>query len=315
MQTHALQFEELNSIWTIDRARSRELDHSWRDPAKDDQRMGPAEGVEESEGEETEGSGGHGGGGGLWRAFIRDATFGTEGRPDLKSLAERYHALPAAEIERLTPSAKAATSRHGPGTAGSSVSAFGPTSREIQRALTKRKASLVYESLSEDSKQSLLCDSDSSLRVEKALEAALSVGQGQRTNFDQALREGRIVLRSFAAMKSSRLRELQNMVKTWAAQNQQRLMDELMTQLPYAAGLRDDTIALPPKRRIDIFQYRPNALDLANAASQVYVQGAHLNLSSIMQARFHKRPALSYHRSRQAQALSAALEGGCGVSK
>ena len=93
----------------------------------------------------------------MWRAFIRDATFGTSGSPDFRALADQYNNHTSkAELERLVPIAEQATKRHAAGnSSGSKTSSVGPNSREVERALSKRKAELMYQSLSDEAKTSL----------------------------------------------------------------------------------------------------------------------------------------------------------------
>ena len=73
------------------------------------------------------------GSGGAWRAFIREATLGQRGRPDLKDLSGAYHALHASELARLRQSGGAATAA-----AKAGGRAFGLNTRQQQRASRKR---------------------------------------------------------------------------------------------------------------------------------------------------------------------------------
>ena len=298
VQTHALHFDELSSTWVIDRTRARDMRHSWRDTME---ALGPAVAgrADDDDVDDAPVSVLHGGGG-LWRAFIRDRTFGETyeagQKPDFHALAQEYADISPEELDRLTPLSEAATKRHSKGlSSGSSSSSFGPTGREVQRALSKRKAEAVYERMSEEMKDALVCGSDSVSPVEEAMKAAKSVRLGGEHDFNLALREGRSVLRAISMAKSKRLKELETIVQTWCSENQHKLLGELVGIVPHLVSLKDNLAARPPKQGFNIYAYRPNVSNLATVTSEIYVHGNHLNLSSVMQARFHRRCAPILH--------------------
>jgi len=302
VQTQKVTFPDLAAGFVCDRARSRESQHSWRDTAAPANNLsvedcdavpGAGEAPVANDGNDRDYE--RGGGGGLWRAFIRDQTLGTSGAPDLRALADQYNNhTTEAELDRLRPIAAEATDRHASGenTSGSKTSSFGPTSREVERALLKRKADLMYQKLSDEAKNSLAIEEYDAggQPLQAALEAAHTERQLRGGTFDAALKEGRFVLQSYTKMKNRRIKELGDMVRKWCADNCSQLLDALVGQLPLLHQLRADTVALPPRQGFMVFNYRPEIEKLVAASTSIYEKGRGMNnLSSMMQTRFKQR--------------------------
>ena len=74
------------------------------------------------------------GGGGLWRAFVREQSYGQQGSPDFADLGRRYRLLSASEKSTLAPRAANATQAHRDGGAPS----FGHKSRAVKQAERRR---------------------------------------------------------------------------------------------------------------------------------------------------------------------------------
>ena len=109
VQTHGVDFQELNSMWCADRTAKREESIAWGQVAKEcDPPQATLTLADSPEHEEISDSTK---GGGLWRAFIRDRSFGQQGRPDFTELATQYKTVSPADVERLMPGAAAAKGR------------------------------------------------------------------------------------------------------------------------------------------------------------------------------------------------------------
>ena len=245
VQTHKVTFVDLSAAFVCDRARSRESQHAWRDSAApanhssvDDSAEVDANADEHPVDDGNDRDYERGGGGGVWRAFIRDQTLGSSGTPDIRALADQYNNHTSeAELERLAPIAAQATERHAAGTntSGSKTSSFGPTTREMDRALLKRKAEAMWQQLSDEAKTSL-ASMETSAFNDSALQAALQAAHEQRRlrggTFDAALKEGRFVLMNYSNVRVRRIKELEDMVRTWCQENCNKLLDTLIAQVP-----------------------------------------------------------------------------------
>ena len=303
VQTHKVTFADLAASFTCDRARSREGMHAWRDPTPANQptaedaagantAAGDVPSVQEY-GDDRDYE--RGGGGGLWRCFVREESLGTSGVPDFRAIADKYrnHTSPA-DKDRLRPIAAEATKRHAAGenTTGSKTSSFGPTTREIDRALSKRKAEAMFQQMGAEAKNALaLSEYDASGRpLQAALDAAHRHAQVHGGTFDSALKEGKFVLMNYSKMRNLRLKELEEVVRKWCAENCSKMLDKLVDQMPAFVNLIGDTVAVPPSvPGFLVFNYRPEIAQLAAASTRIYEQGKHFNLSSVFQERFKQR--------------------------
>ena len=88
----------------------------------------------------------HGGG---WRAYIRERTLGSKGRPHFKAIAEEYRALSAEEHQRFRRVGRVASKHR---RQGATTHTFGETTRQVERRSQKRQNQLALESLANKSK-------------------------------------------------------------------------------------------------------------------------------------------------------------------
>jgi hypothetical protein len=297
VQTHALGIVELNSEWVLDRARSREKSHCWREPRTPLTTSGALVEDDGSSGADSEDDKTVGPGGGLWRAFVRDRSFGQKGKADLHALGVDYRLIDDAERERLQPLADAATRCRQQGVLVGSSSAFGPSTRDINRSLVRRREELKLENLRADSSVDLLALQSEPVQAPQdlAIQSALAVRRLDGGSFALAMKEGRSVMRTHALDRTRQCAELERKVQSWAAENRSKLLGELFGIVPLMSRLIDDLSVVPKKQTLQIMTYRPISQDLAKAVGALYASAQHSSLSGVLQDRFARRCAPILH--------------------
>ena len=134
---------------------------------------------------------------------------------------------------------------------------FGPSSRDISRALREQKVNVLYSQLVEKTTLAIVDCVRQYDPQSEALTSALAVAGTCGSSSSASLLEGRLVLRTHQQIYARRSRELIGKVREWHADSHQELLSDLLATIPLLTHLSGDMATLPTKLGLRMFCYRP----------------------------------------------------------
>jgi hypothetical protein len=304
VQTHGVNFDDLNADWVIGLMRRRDsrLAMSVAEVVGTLEAAVADDSDPEEEAEEEAAKSGRGGGG-LWRAFVRHDTLGTKGKPDLAEIASRYKDISDELRAELAPLALAATSvarRADCNTLPAGWCAFGPTTRlaEQTRERQRRDAAAVVIRDAMGLQLALQdCHGENRDAAHAvAMRVALAMPREGSDAFSNALQEGRVHLRIHRKVANEERQRGELAVRNWVANDGQRLLSTLLGELPLLRGMASTSLMpVPGRGELAIFEFRPSVKSMRDAIGRVVELGPQLNLASALHASFQRRSAPILH--------------------
>ena len=189
VQTHAVEFSHLSAMWVLLQARRKHKDAA-EEQASEEARVPPV-GQAPRAGAKPQRKAKRRRTGGVFNAFVRLATLGARGRPDLASVAARYRAEKVANSDTYRSALLISQS----GAAAGPLlprwrSSFGPRRAEMKRAAVRQRRALLYarvESLEPGERSELLATNVAACG--DSLSDALTLARGAALHASKRKRE------------------------------------------------------------------------------------------------------------------------------
>ena len=285
-QTCPVTFLDLNVNWIFDRARCHNLHHSWRLPddfeAKADASVYDSlhdivsdpdsdfDGTDEPQ---------RRGGGGVFRAYVRERTVNThQGRPDLMQIGSDYRRDKEAIRGWLAEIGAVATAAHAAGSARS----FGPTGRDIQRALASNQ---LRASLEQARDTAAIVPATHSGIGDDALRHALAVASST-DDMLEGVRAGKLFIRTRRAVLQAQRREDLMALQRWTNTDGQRMISSFVGAFPSMVHIRDHLVAIP-FGGADVIEVVPKLQQIVVATAAIQHSAPHTKVAASFAQRFH----------------------------
>ena len=166
-----------------------------------------------------------------------------------------------------------ATKSHREGNvAGSNASSFGPTSRDVNRAISvHRRDALADQVMGTLDGTIVLAGNNSTANVHaEAMKAAMAVQQQGVGTFAQALATGNMVVRVHRRAFAQRLVNMEAVVSKWHTENGPRLLEAFLDGCPTMMHISSSIAVVTPKCDIQIYDYRPPVNDISSVVSALF---------------------------------------------
>lgn len=225
--------------------------------------------------------------GGPCRLFVRDQTYGKEGRPDLGLLGIAYKSLDASHRKSLEE--RAAESR---GTLeanrkdGLSIGSFGPTSRQVKR----RQYSMAHSAACVQVQTALaVCEKPiHEMSKGEQAEHAMTVVRRQApfASMPMIVSKAKNVLKQVAVQHNRCISEDLQRLASW--QMSAPVHDQLTSFLPGSSTVEQHCVAVPC-RRLGIIQVCPRSDTLTKVAEVIDSKSKWFNLQTALLLEWSKR--------------------------